>query len=262
LRSWCSSLSLLLPLGLSGCASTWVPGIIVDTSPTITAWFRDADADGWGTTDGVMATQDDAAAQGFTAQNDRDCDDDDADVTGHVAPLCPDQIGSDFVPVVYGTTEFLVVTASSPMMSAAGAQDECGKYGWGGALAAFEANDDLDAVEATLATVSPWAGWIGVVPNGGDWTWDPEQASVVGGALNLQSFAACDPAPHITGDPARDHLALVKGSSGTLCLGYPPSAGGDYALADNAGLAHFVCERPAPDPAAFILFHTDDAPSP
>src|SRR5690606_30682346 len=82
-----TALSLVAALTLTGCASDW-KAYGIDTACREVLYFADQDGDGWGlsTDEGVESC---LPPETGAVRNNRDCDDDDATITGRVGALCP-----------------------------------------------------------------------------------------------------------------------------------------------------------------------------
>lgn len=243
---------------LAGCGYHWdLPEGAIDTGCTTAPFFVDADGDGWGdpSSTAQMLCQGDEELQ-YTARNARDCDDADKLVTGRVGSICPDSLvsgGTSYAGDIYGGSEFVIVHADTALVWPAYADDACSPWGWGGALATFGGQDDLDTVKAAVADLPVWAGYVGVIPDGaGGWAWAD------GSGLDLDAIGPCDAEfPDSTDvDDARQWLALVKRGDNDWCLGTPDAAldfveDAASAPAYGADDGHFVCERAIPDAAAY-----------
>lgn len=255
-----SLLSTVGALSLGGCASVWVPDQAIDTDEVPVAFFLDDDGDGWGTGPGAMMIGGDEAS-GFTARNDRDCDDTNPSNTGQVGATCPTDLGADVEPLVFGTTsEFVVVRGASEPVTAEFAARACGPNGWGGGLAAFDSTDEVAQIAAAVSASADWVGWIDAVvtagadtPSPDDDTWGWDQSSAIPGTLDLSAIGFCDASPAAPKDGAQRHLALLRDGSG-VCLGLPEGEvdGETRTLTE----AQFVCERPVPNQEDYVLYHT------
>ncbi len=234
--------SLLGSTFLVSCSSHWKLREPLDTGCTDPdEYYFDGDGDGWGLRNSeseFLCVGDDNS--GFTATNNKDCDDADQGITGDIQSGCPGGFGSDWAGVVHGDSEYIVVFGESDLRSSASSSNACGH--WGGAdgdLATFANDAEFTAVaDAILQGV--YAGFIGVEVDGASWAFTDSPG------LNLGAYW-CDslqpePTGHIT-----ERLALVRASAaGDWCIGQASMADG---YDDND--AHYVCERPAPDPADY-----------
>src|SRR5690606_36520266 len=111
---------------------------------------------------------------------------------------------------------------------------------WGGALADFDEVDHFGAAWSAVRAPS-FAGYLGLIRGPEGWAW------AEGGGIEPATYGWCDPAEARRPIPyAEDEaLALVRRADG-WGLGRPADAGPPYEEGEGA---HFVCERPAPDPA-------------
>ncbi|MFT4621777.1 MAG: hypothetical protein ACI8PZ_000429 [Myxococcota bacterium] len=195
-----------LVLGLAACGSNWNIGLndelVVDCLDE-RFYYLDVDGDGWG--DPATTGRQRCEPEGdLTATNQRDCDDDDASITGRVGAICPGQLvasadGSDveFGAAVAGEGEFVWVYGSTPTRTYQEARDACEKW----AQHPFPANDNA---QFGLATFDPstdsltevqqaivesiidtpgggtFAAWIGVQWEGdlesGGWSWEDDSS--------------------------------------------------------------------------------------
>jgi hypothetical protein len=107
--------------------------------------------------------------------------------------------------------------------------------------------------------------WEGEVDNG-FWTWMDDSPDTL-----IDGIGFCEGEPEPTdffpnlflGNPEhravmedelhRLRLALVLNSAGAWCLGLPYEATGDPEGDYGPDRGHFICERPAPDPAAYAF---------
>lgn len=268
-----SSVFALMVLG--ACSSNWEAVTEVDTDLALLPFYYDFDGDGWGDPEVApreMVSGDES--EGFTARNDRDCDDSSPEVTGLVGSICPQGLmGSDTVYAadVYGGNEFIVVgptgtaTTDDPldwgMVWPQYAEDACSPWGWGGGLAEFSGTDDAKIVKDLVAGTEGslledgqvFAAWVGIVADGTTWKWESGE----GVALDQIGFCG-EQAPAVPADPARQRLALVRQLPNRWCLGFPEDAlkGNEPAEPppyEQGFYAYFVCERPIPDPDAYAL---------
>jgi hypothetical protein len=262
-------------LATTGCGYYWSLQQSIDTGcASLTEYFLDQDDDGWGQSGTSVMLCSANQESGHTATNGRDCDDADPDVTALVGSVCPESLvtgDASFVAAGYGDSEFVAVHASGTgVVWATEAATACGPWGWGGGLATFDDLEDYDVVTSALDEVEAvYAGFV-------DIGWDTANARWVwldGSTLDLASVGWCfgtEPTPedfnaYLDPDsktyPAeidQIRLALVKREAG-WCIGEPRQAlpvGLDtgelaefpeYTTKD----AHFVCERPTPDPADY-----------
>jgi hypothetical protein len=251
---------VLSVIGLAACDSQWeiADDFVVDTDIAERPYFHDEDGDGWGDfgSTGQLLPQPDQTS-GFTAVNNRDCDDADENVTGITGSICPERLtlgGSAYTGVVY-ETEFVVVHDDSELVWPGHAEDACGPWGWGGGLAQFADTTELAQVQATLEDFPVYAGWVGVVGDGNNgWQWED-------GTALAAPFSLCPGAPGSDEvDPERQRLALLKLGASTWCFGTPDQveqADWDESQYPNPGYtegeAYFVCERETPDPEHYAL---------
>ena len=236
------------------------------------SYYLDSDGDDWGEpgSDILLCRADHET--GYTASNGLDCDDDDPSVTGQAGSVCPDQMvpgGVDYAAVVHGSTEFVAVHSDTAVISAAAAAATCGPWGWGGHLATFDSQADLDAVQGVLEDLEVYSGFVDIEwdVTAQEWVWSD------GSALDPSSVGWCSGSPPLPEDfdPHLDpqqldyeervadiRLAVVKNDWG-WCFGEPRDAlpfGLDTGEVTDYPpytpmLAHFICERDAPNPADF-----------
>jgi hypothetical protein len=254
---------LVLPALLSaGCLSVWKTEP-VDTGKPIFVFYQDLDGDGWGTAAASINATDGDETQHLTARNSRDCWDGvnpsdagaaetnaaAAKVTARIGSTCPaNLITSGAEPItgyagaISGGNEFLVFHGAVEQVWADAATRACSPWGWGGALATFNDDGDLDSVKA-LVTESVWAGWVGIEPDGGTgaktWKWSDTSTMPIGSGGSLAPCATDLPAH----TQAVERLALVKRSATEWCWGGPQDVAAVYP---DIRHAHFVCERPVP----------------
>ncbi len=243
MRAW----KLLPLLIIGGCiTSSWE---LADyTPPPLGAerlWFEDLDGDGWGAGPGLVSRREQAG----WVRNDRDCDDDDPDVTAEIGPMCPTELVSgdqpnDLVGHRGGRAEFVAVLGATPTGSAPPAEAACRWWGLSGGLATFESMAEFAAVRDALDRVSdgPYAGWIGLESDGQDWAWQGDASVEIIDAIGWCQVNEPDPSLYV-------NAALVR-TDGAWCLGVPSDAGASY----GEFRAHFVCERPVPDPQDYRVF--------
>ena len=257
----------------TGCGYYWALQEPIDTGcANLASYYLDSDGDNWGEPgSGVMLCRGNQES-GHTASNGRDCDDDDPSVTGQTGSICPDLLvsgGADYAAVVYGSTEFVAVHSNTMLQGAEAAAQSCGPWGWGGRLATFDSQADLNAVEGVLDDLEVYSGFVDVEwdIDAQDWVWSD------GSTLDMSSVGWCfgiRPAPEDFNaylDPdEKDYeelvsairLSLVKRDQG-WCFGEPREAlppGLDTGeLADypsyTSVMGHFICERDAPNPADY-----------
>lgn len=262
---------------LGGCISDWEAHGIPSGDLPENLYFADEDGDGWGDPADPGAPASEPPAQ--SARNNRDCDDTDAGVTGRTGVICPEQLvafeeaSTKFAPVATGGSEFVLVRAPTEVAWAGLAESACGPNGWGGRLATFTSEAELETVLAGLdpaVTESPaddalddqrvWAGYVGFAPQGDAWghrdeadpgTWVEDTSG-----MSVVASRFCSPRETYTEDLA--YLALVRDGApddgafdpDSWCLGTPdealPATIGDEP---DYGLlyGHFICERPIPD---------------
>ncbi len=184
----------VLVLAMVGCGSNFRT---IPTDPVCTPypWFLDADEDGWGdpNTNGIVQCDPDGAT-GFTARNNRDCDDSNPDITGRVGSLCPADVvigDGNITQFSIGTTEYLLANVSTTdpadgtsVVWPEYARDVCSPEGWGGTyvivdedgtihedlidesrdpagLFVANADEELVAIKAHMPGAQKfWATWI------------------------------------------------------------------------------------------------------
>lgn len=260
--------------GGTGCGYYWALQESIDTGcGTTYAYYLDDDGDGWGVGEPVEQCGPDPQT-GFTSLNNRDCDDANELVTGRTGSVCPDELvvgGSEYTAVVHSNRDEFVAVHSrgTALVWATEAEVACGPWGWGGALASFDGQDDLNEVEQALENLDIYAGFV----NAG---WDDASSSWVwldGSGLDFNSVGWCFgtvPEP-VDFNPALDaesktyaaeidqlRIALVKREQG-WCFGEPGQAipvgtdtgalgKEDYPPYLSAKDGHFICERAVPDP--------------
>lgn len=238
------SLPLLL---LVGCGYNWKLRDSIDTGQDLYTFYTDADGDGWGDPDGAYEVLPEAdQARNLTARNNRDCDDDDAAITGRVASACPSQLVTpsaeiDARGVIFGEYEFLLVHRTTPTVWPTAAAAACGPWGWGGELAWFDDDAELAELYSETSDFMDFMGYIGAEPDGsGGWQWVHTGA---GKALSTIPWCSAPVEAAVDGD----RLTLVRQSDG-WCKG----STADLALYNTEEhQAHFICKRPVPDPEPY-----------
>lgn len=254
----------VLALALVGCSSNFQTS---RTDPVCTPypWFLDADGDGWGdpnTTGIVQCNPSDETD--FTANNNRDCDDGDASITGRAGSLCPADVAignGSIVQFSIGTREYLLadvpgddLTDGSSVVWPEYARDVCSPEGWGGTYVIVDEDgtiheDEIDTTRdpAGLLVLNDdgefgevkahvnsgyWATWINaVVGTDGNWAWNVTTSEETMPFSALGSF--CDNVSTPSADPALQQLALIKrklagDGAAITCLGNPDQVWGRY----------------------------------
>ncbi|MFK7930093.1 MAG: C-type lectin domain-containing protein [Myxococcota bacterium] len=269
---------LLLPL-VGACLSDFRSTVTLPQDCERLFFFEDKDGDGWGDPDGAYERACvENPDQNLTARNNLDCDDSDASVTGQTAALCPEQLvpgGAEYLAFAASGSEFAVVVPTDDFAHigdggvettdvtwADGAASACGAVGWGGGLATFSDQGQLDDVTDQLDLIvgnNGYAGWVDLVPNDAndDWEWVGEE----GEGLAVDDVGPCDadnfPEPQGDLDPGR-RIALVKRpGNGSWCFGFPSDANHtpavDGAVEYSTREAHFICERTPPLARSFNI---------
>lgn len=259
---------------LPACSSNW-KAYGIDTACVPELYFQDGDGDLWG--DPADTGEESCTPPADSARNNRDCDDSNDQITGRTGSICPEHLVNhdaadptdvtDFTAVIDGS-EFIIVHADTDLVWPAAAEDACGPWGWGGCvgeaeecghLATVESQPQLNGLIDELPAGHAFAGWVGF---GYDhaaatvtWEWGYQDATGWqdddAGIAALRRF--CDSSRDYT-TAETPYLALVVDASGNWCLGTPDEA--DMGSGDPPYLplyAHFICERPIPDPDAFAL---------
>jgi len=259
---------------LAGCSSNWTLNVQVSGERVSKPYFHDADGDGWG--DGGselrMLSGADVGA-GYTARNNRDCDDADADVTGLVGAACPADLvtgDSDWVGLVGASSEYVAMIAPSATVWPDEAALACA-LGWGDSgerapadLASFDSISEASDLAAALsaANVGDYAGFIGLqYHQGSGWAW------IDGSDLAPSSIGDgwCD--PNLASEPqAEGQLAALVHDGARWCVGLPstvstahPGIPGGSASIYADLYAHFICKRATPDPYNFRVPPPDQA---
>ncbi len=254
------------PVLLAGCKSVWaLSGESLDTDCEPVPYFEDADADGWGSGEPVIACEPDEES-GFVARNGRDCVADDAAITGQIGSLCPANLTSGSVVIARdddGAEQIAVIGGDETWP--ANAASACGESGWAGTALAADTDgagelrglvQPKDAAE--LSSLRDWldaAGatgqwWVGAVVVDGEWVW--ADGSEISGASTL----ACGgelPAP----DANHPGLALILRDGADGCLGYPDAVEGDTDGGAASDEAWMICERPTPNPDDYQDYRTE-----
>jgi hypothetical protein len=260
---------IVVALGVSACLSDYRSKYKLPQDCDRQVFFEDLDEDGWGDPDGAAAElcEADPGAM-LTARNNLDCDDDNPEITGLIASICPErlvvggaeflgmqEVGSEFAAVL-PTADFSHVNdtgiETTALTFAAGAASACGATGWGGGLATFNDLTEFGSVTDRLDAVvgdSYYAAWIGLVPSGTSWKWADAEP---GAGMQVDEVGFCDSlnAPKPDGPDAGVRLALVKPEGGEWCLGFPSDANPDDLaegeLEYGARAAYSLCERVPP----------------
>lgn len=271
---------------VAGCGSSWQirEDAVLEVGCVDRAWYVDADGDGWGdgATTPVIGCEAPAALE-RAAANGRDCDDDAASVTGRTGAACPDGLLAapgpiTFRALVHDASEYVAVhgeaspparftMAASACAGWSGADPEEGGWAPRGGLVTFGSQAERAALQSAVEEAvgdAAWAGFVGIRWAGdlvgGNWTWEDGSNDALIDAIGWCGDRPLRPEDFFPGldpsDPERaagieaelPHLrpALVLREGG-WCLGLPVDAGPPYTRSE----AHFVCERPAPDPAAY-----------
>lgn len=270
---------------VAGCGSSWQirENSVLEVGCVERAWYVDADGDGWG--DGASTPEvgcEPPDVRHLTAANGRDCDDQSPTITGRTGAACPDGLLAGpvaFRGLVHGASEYVVLHGEgTPVARFTVAESSCA--GWSGAdpvdgawiprggLVTFGSQAERaalqTAVEETVGAGGAWAGFVGIRWEGdlagGDWSWVDDSNDALIDAIGWcddrplrpqDFFPGLDPedperAPGLVAELPHLRPALVLRDGG-WCLGLPDDAGPPYTRWE----AHFVCERPAPDPGAY-----------
>ncbi len=269
---------LTVALALTGCASDW-KAFGIDTACREVVYFPDQDGDGWGLSTDPGTVSCDPPEAG-AVRNNRDCDDEDASVTGRIGSLCPSQLvaqtePADFVSVSVAGSEWVLMHAETDLVWAAAAEQACGAFGWGGSLATFDTQAQLREVLGALGDFEIYAAFVGFHPTErtfgaydeeGDWVDAATGPSVVPLCSCMGATAADDNQPGCGDAYTTDlrYLAVVRdGRHGATfndanwCLGTPdealPPTVPSEAPAYERLFGHFICERPIPTPSDWDL---------
>jgi len=215
-------------------------------------WFVDEDGDGWGVGEPSYSCENLEPL----VRNNRDCGDEDASVTGRTGSACPAEMNADeatVVALILGDKEFIAFGGDTGLKTANTAQDVCGT--WAPAneaefahLANFNDAEEYrqvrDGLVEPVRREANWAGWLGIGPGPiDDWVWQ------FGGSLNMGDIGTCELG---AADPMQDSALALVWIAGQVdpCLGTPEPLLGSYTRTQ----AHFICERPVPDPANYMWF--------
>lgn len=252
----------IILLGVAGCRFSWTADI--DTGcPTIQTYYRDADGDGWGRAGDSQLLC--VPESDYRVANDRDCDDEDAEVTGRVGSICPASLVTDpaggattaYVGVVVGTSEAIAVHPPTARVVARAAEDACGSAGWGGDLATLpEGPAVVEVLDSLPAGTGAWAGWVAVVYDAAESRWEWRSGEAIAETRLCRFDGDGIPGPEDY-DPDLGFLALVKaGASTAWCLGTPDQVhtapcAGESCYPER--YAHFVCERAPISPDRYAL---------
>ena len=265
----------------TGC-SNYVTERVIPTGCIETTYYLDADQDGWGSQvdadgDGVADFERSCESKDpYTARNSLDCDDNNAQATGRIGSVCPENTvkgTNDYAAKVVGAREYAAVIGSNLSGSQAAA-GQCGESSWGGrwgneeagGLATFPGMQGLfrliNEIDTKLSDKGQihYAAWVGVVPSEDktSWVFERNNSSLADDAEELflpEQMGFCGgtaPPPATT-----ERLALVRTfDSGDWCFGVPSDANPsgeevvDVTYTDFA--ANFVCERPRPDVRCYV----------
>lgn len=258
-------------LGLAtGCGASWgvrdVDLGVVDCR--LKPWFADADADGWGEPGEPVWSCEAEADSAFTARNDRDCDDADAQVTARLGDGCPVELLPGLEGGISGwvgaEVELIATFGAAPLTSGLQAEAACAH--WGGELATPANPTELAALQALVDTAVPegdWAGFLGVAWDGEVWAWTDS-------GLPFEAIGLCDGDLPVVTDLEGEvwesqplgRLALVRAGGG-WCLGAPGFAP-DLLAPGEVDAGWLVCERPKPVPEDYkiVLPEPEDEASP
>jgi len=261
-----------------GCSSTWI--LDVDAALQCTedrklSWWQDNDGDGWGQgvdADGV-AVEPIRECDGFQdaalVRNGLDCDDTTANladtVTGAISGFCPLDLVYNptppqtiqYVGLRSAEDEYVAFYGTTPLDYGSLANANCGAWGELDAdglptahLATFETYAEAKALMDTLETElgsTRYAAFIDRRLDEQIWDWQAPGTGAPDELFNHIGWCGTTPP-----DATRfTQLALVfRGTANDWCLGSAEGAN----LPDETGpytryQAHFICERPAPDPA-------------
>ncbi len=270
---------LLVPLiAMAGCGSYWDIRAGEDLPigcANLLNYYLDVDGDGWGQAGAPTPLCEPDVAEGLTASNDLDCDDDDNQITGQVGSLCPEDLDPEgtscYAGLLRGDSEFLVTCGSSPTQRYSIAESRC--HAWSGqeteegvpghrGLAQLESEVEVFDVVAwleDLPEVQPGFAvfvdlrWDGDLDSG-SWRWpdgsSPDSIAPCGGSEpGVDDFYPAlvpgDPNAEPTLEEHKDEVRLALVWDGTSwCRGTPDE--GDAAIYDHQS-AHYLCERPRPD---------------
>ncbi|MEQ1564702.1 MAG: hypothetical protein ABMA64_03605 [Myxococcota bacterium] len=272
----------LLPL--AGCWSYWDlregEELEIGCAGYLYNWYPDADGDRWGDP-GSVPTPSCAPdeANGLTASNDLDCDDNDATITGKTAAICPSQMAGGLASCVRGVrqgqSEYVLTCEDTPMIPFAQGEQDClawagwetpesveldpeGHHGLASLDTDFEYNTLVAWLDEQVGSI-PTAVWVDVRWSGdlqtGGWAWPDGTAPTFVPACGGIEASPADFWPDLVpGLPESDaaltehldevRLALVFDGSG-WCRGVPSTIGLEPRE------AHVLCERPSPNLAQF-----------
>jgi len=241
-----------------GCVSKWDLRAELPVNQPV-PYFLDQDGDGWGDPESDEQRQlSGDVDSGYTARNNRDCDDNDANVTGRVGSICPVQMvvgGSDWVGTVLQDQELVALYGTTDPVWTDAAQDACEDWGTtldggtNGKLAILTGERRSAVIEALDLKLggAPFAGFVGASPQddvGAEWSWDDDETLI-------EDTDLCD---DFVAQPSLERLALVH-RSGEWCYGTPENAfiatPGPDAPAYAKFYGHFICQRDQPDPADY-----------
>ncbi len=281
----------IVVLAGAGCGSAWDlrEGATLPTGCNeLFNYYLDIDGDGWGVpTKGAPRVQCRPNFEtGFTATNPLDCDDLNPDVTGRVGALCPSEIAGPSTScvdgLVFGDREYAVTCVPVTPQRTTTAQDRCAA--WAGSPVGEGAEEPAEGADATRGLADLSAGferaqvlelwllpleeilldhtmwvdqrWSGTL-NDGQWVWGS------GAAITDLPWCAGEVAPadfypelRVEQPEGREalearlpelRLSLRRRPEG-WCRGVPPIEPPYERLT-----AHYLCERPRPDPAFFAV---------
>jgi hypothetical protein len=268
----------------AGCGSYWDiregQGLPAEC-PSLLNYYVDADGDGWGDPDSdvlALCGEDlgdpNDASDDYSASNGKDCDDSDPQIGSSIG-ACPEVIADATAGLVRGGFEYLVVVPPSPPITDSSAGTACVRWS-GETLEGVEEghrglailDDPAEFVDLTsqLLDSAGDAIFVGVRwdESAASWVWLDGQA--IGGTIAFcgnQPPSLDDVRPDVVLDLAspsdratliaQTRLALLREQQG-WCLGLPALSEGPTQLRE----AHFLCERPSPDPADYVDVPSND----
>ena len=268
----------------AGC-SNYVTERVIPTGCIKTKYYLDTDQDGWGARpsgeDGPDFVLSCDPAAPYTARNSLDCDDNNAQTTGRVGSVCPEDTvkgANDYASKVVGTREYVAIVGDTLSGSEASLV-QCGATGWGGrwgdeeagGLATFTSMQGMfrliKQLDDKLAEKDQkhYAGWVGVVSSDNtSWVFggnEPEEADEADEEDEAEDtflpaqMGFCGGTAPPPATTAR--LALVRTyDAGDWCFGTPtdanPPEGTTASPIYTDFRANFVCERPRPDVRCFV----------